>query len=71
MGDRLKGVRFVLNDRDAEFSGSFDDVFRTEGARINHTPIRAPNANAFAERYVRTVRSEGPRPCPDLRTTAP
>jgi putative transposase len=49
---------FVLRDRDAKFSHRFDDVFGSHGAEMLLTPVQAPNANAYAERWVRTVRAE-------------
>lgn len=52
------GPRLLLRDRDSKYSAGFDEIFRTEGARILKSSIRAPNANAHAERWVRTVRQE-------------
>jgi putative transposase len=56
--ERNRQLRFVLRDRDAKFSRAFDDLFRSEGAEILLSPVQAPNANAYAERWVGTVRAE-------------
>jgi hypothetical protein len=50
--------RFLVHDRDTKFTHAFDQIFRTEGVKVIRTPIRAPNANAHAERWVRTLRAD-------------
>jgi putative transposase len=56
--ERGRRVRFLVRDRDVKFCRGFDDVFRSEGAEMLVTPVQAPNANAYAERWIRTVRAE-------------
>jgi putative transposase len=56
--DRGVSVRFLLRDHDAKFTRSLDEVFGSEGGQVLRTPIRAPKANAYAERWVQTVRAE-------------
>jgi hypothetical protein len=52
------GVRFLIRDRESKYCRAFDEVFRCEQIRIVKTPVQAPSANAIAERFVRTVRTE-------------
>jgi putative transposase len=56
--DGVLSARFLLRDRDTKFPAAFDTVFRSQGATIVRTPYRAPNANAIAERWIRSAREE-------------
>jgi putative transposase len=58
LGQRAGEVRFLVRDRDAKFTDMFDAVFTSIGTQIIRTPVRAPRANALAERWIGTVRRE-------------
>ena len=58
LGDLATQFRFLVRDRDSKFTSVFDAVFVSEGIGILRTPVRAPRANAIAERWVGTVRRE-------------
>ena len=55
---RFTHTRALLRDRASQFTGDFDELFHTEGIKILKTPVRAPIANAFAERWTGTLRHE-------------
>ena len=58
LAERPHPVRFPVRDPDTKFTSRFDEVSEAEGARIIRTPVIAPQADAFAERFVGTVRRE-------------
>jgi transposase InsO family protein len=58
MSGQLTGFSLLIRDRDSKFTAPFDAVFASEGIRTILTPVRTPVANAYAERFVRTIRRE-------------
>ncbi|WP_426504431.1 integrase core domain-containing protein [Dactylosporangium sp. McL0621] len=58
LGERTERLRFLIRARGGQFTSMFDAVFADAGIEVIPTPPRCPRANAYAERWVRTLRSE-------------
>jgi putative transposase len=54
----LDGPCFLICDRDRKWSAAVRQLLETSGVRIIRTPFRAPNCNAYAERFVRSIKEE-------------
>ena len=58
LGDRAAGFRFLVRDRAGQFTASFDAILASTGIQAVEIPPRSPRANAHAERFVLTARTE-------------
>jgi putative transposase len=71
LSERAAAVKSLICDRDTNLNGSFDAVYVADGLRIIKTAVRAPRANAIAERFVGTAATRVPRPHAHHRTASP
>lgn len=60
--DQPEAARYLVCDRDAKFTEQFREILKSDGVEVLETAVRAPNQNAYAERFVQTIKTE----CLDL-----
>jgi len=58
LAERGEMASYLIRDGDTKFTEKFDEVFKSEGIKVKKLPFRSPNLNAFAERYVQSIKSE-------------
>jgi len=58
MADRGEKASFLIKDGDTKFTEKFDEVFKSEGVRVKRLPFASPNLNAYAERFVQSIKNE-------------
>lgn len=63
LGERADRFRFMVRDRAGQFTGAFNAVLAASGLEAVKIPPRSPRANAYADRWVRTVRARSPTGC--------
>ncbi|XHR30482.1 MAG: integrase core domain-containing protein [Chthoniobacteraceae bacterium] len=58
LAERGEKASYLIRDGDTKFTGKFDEIFKSEGIKVKKLPYRSPNLNAFAERYVQSIKQE-------------
>ena len=58
LGGKIASFRFLIRDRDSKFTCPFDAIFTDAGVTVVKIPPQTPRANCYAERWMRTARSE-------------
>jgi len=58
LAERGETASYLIRDGDTKFTQKFDEIFKSEGIKVKKLPYRSPNLNAFAERFVQSIKQE-------------